>query len=165
MDGHYLGPAPTDDIPIVTRVMTGCSRVGERCRRAPQRRAAGVARAREILGGPTLAPEQMVLRETDPARARAIARQHLDLYMKSSNYLDNWKWLGFADEDLAGGGSDRLINSVVAWGDEQAIRARIDAHFAAGADHVCIQPLRADGERGPDLRLLQALAPGTAGGG
>lgn len=166
----YLGPAPAEEIPIVIAALRPrmLALAGERCAGAHPYNVTPehTARAREILGrGPTLAPEQMVLRETDPARARAIARQHLDLYMKSPNYLDNWKWLGFADEDFAGGGSDRLIDAVVAWGDEPAIRARIEAHFAAGADHVCIQPLRADGERGPDLRLLEALAPGAAGGG
>lgn len=161
----YLGPAPPEEIPIVIGALRPqmLALSGERCAGAHPYNVTPehTARAREILGpGPTLAPEQMVLRETNPDRARAIARQHLDLYMKMPNYLNNWKWLGFADEDLAGSGSDRLIDSIVAWGDEQAIRARIDAHFAAGADHVCIQPLRADGERGPDLRLLEDLAPG-----
>jgi probable F420-dependent oxidoreductase len=166
----YQGPAPAAEVPIVIAALRPrmLALAGERCAGAHPYNVTPehTARARAILGrGPTLAPEQMVLCETDPARARAIARQNLDLYMKSPNYLNNWKWLGFTDEDFAGGGSDRLIDAVVAWGDEQAIRARIDAHFAAGADHVCIQPLRPDGERGPDLRLLEDLAPGAAGGG
>jgi probable F420-dependent oxidoreductase len=121
------------------------------------------ARAREILGkGPTLAPEQMVLRETDPAKARAIARRNHTVYLGLPNYQNNWKWLGFDDADFASGGSDRLIDAIVAWGDEKAIAARIQAHFDAGADHVCIQTFRPDGEAGPDLRLLAALAPRPA---
>ena len=69
------------------------------------------------------------------------------------------RWLGFGDEDLADAGSDRLVDAIVAWGDEKAIAERIQAHRDAGADHVCIQPLRADGAPGPDLRILEALAP------
>jgi probable F420-dependent oxidoreductase len=121
------------------------------------------ARARAILGkGPTLAPEQMVLRESDPAKARAVARKNLTVYLGLPNYQNNWKWLGFEDADFANGGSDRLIDAVVAWGDEDAIRARLQAHFDAGADHVCIQAFRPDGEPGPDVALLEALAPKPA---
>ncbi|MDY0066159.1 MAG: TIGR03620 family F420-dependent LLM class oxidoreductase [Steroidobacteraceae bacterium] len=161
----YVGPAPAEETPIVLAALRPrmLALAAERC--------AGVhpynvtpehtARAREILGrGPTLAPEQMVLRETDPVKARAIARKHLADYLGLPNYLNNWKWLGFEDADFTGGGSDRLIDAMVAWGDEQAIQARIQAHFDAGADHVCIQPLRLDGERGPDMSLLETLRPG-----
>ena len=94
--------------------------------------------------------------------ARAIARKNLGIYLTLPNYQNNWKWLGFEDADFANGGSDRLIDAVVAWGDEDAIRARIQAHFDAGADHVCIQAFRPDGEPGPDLGLLEALAPKPA---
>ena len=69
------------------------------------------------------------------------------------------KWLGFADADFEDGGSDRLVDAIVAWGDDDAIAARIQAHHDAGADHVCIQPFRPDGKPGPDLDLLGALAP------
>jgi probable F420-dependent oxidoreductase len=118
------------------------------------------ARAREILGeGPWLCPEQMVLLETDPAKARAVARKHMAIYMGLPNYQNNLKWLGFEDADFQKPGSDRLVDAIVAWGDEEAIRARIQAHWDAGADHVCIQPFRPDGQMGPDLRLLEALAP------
>ena len=117
-------------------------------------------RAREILGpGAWLAPEQKVLLDTDPARARATARATMQIYLGLPNYQNNLKWLGFEDADLADGGSDRLVDAIVAWGDEAAIAARIKAHHDAGADHVCIQPLRADGIPGPDLRVLEALAP------
>jgi probable F420-dependent oxidoreductase len=118
-------------------------------------------RARAILGaGPTLAPEQMVLRETNPVRAREIARKHLAIYLPLPNYYENWRWLGFEDADWQSGGSDRLIDAIICWGDEHKIRAHIQAHFDAGADHVCIQPFRPDGAQGPDLELLRALAPG-----
>jgi probable F420-dependent oxidoreductase len=118
------------------------------------------ARAREILGeGPILAPEQKVLLETDPSRAREIARANMKTYLGLPNYRNSLRWLGFEDGDLADGGSDRLVDAIVAWGDERAIAERIQAHHDAGADHVCIQPFRADGAPGPDLRILEALAP------
>jgi probable F420-dependent oxidoreductase len=118
------------------------------------------ARAREILGeGPVLAPEQKVLLETDASRAREIARANMKTYLSLPNYQNNLRWVGFGDDDLADGGSDRLVDAIVAWGDEKAIAGRIQAHRDAGADHVCIQPLRADGVPGPDLRILEALAP------
>ena len=118
------------------------------------------ARAREILGsGPWLCPEQMVLRETDATRAREIARENMKVYVGLPNYQNNLKWLGYSDEDFANGGSDRLVDAIVVWGDEKTITERIRAHHDAGADHVCIQPLRPDGQPGPDLELLEALAP------
>ncbi len=118
------------------------------------------ARAREILGPDRwLAPEQKVLLETDPANARAVARATMQIYLGLPNYQNNLKWLGFTDADIADGGSDRLVDAIVAWGDEKTIRARIQAHYDAGADHVCIQPLRADGIPGPDERVLEVLAP------
>src|SRR5262245_52514623 len=118
------------------------------------------ARARAILGpGKWLAPEQKVLLESDPDKARAVARAAMQIYLGLPNYQNNLKWLGFSDDDIANGGSDRLVDAIVAWGDETAIRRRIQAHYDAGADHVCIQPLRPDGEPGPDERALEALKP------
>jgi probable F420-dependent oxidoreductase len=102
-------------------------------------------RAREILGvGPVLAPEQAVVRETDPERARAIARGHLSMYLRAPNYTNNWLRLGFTPNDLADGGSDRLVDALVAWGDLDAIHERMAQHVQAGADHVCLQVLTAD---------------------
>jgi probable F420-dependent oxidoreductase len=99
-------------------------------------------RAREVLGpGTLLAPEQAVLLETDPTRARELAREHTASYLRARNYADNLRRLGYTEGDLADGGSDRLVDDLVAWGDVDKIRARIDEHFAAGADHVCIQVL------------------------
>jgi probable F420-dependent oxidoreductase len=118
------------------------------------------ARAREILGKDAwLCPEQMVLLETDAAKAREIARKNMAIYLGLPNYQNNLKWLGFQDADFQDGGSDRVVDAIVAWGDEEAIRARVQEHWDAGADHVCIQPLRPDGNPGADLRVLEALAP------
>jgi probable F420-dependent oxidoreductase len=163
----YLGPRPAEETPVVIAALRPnmLRLAAERCAGAHPYNVTPehTARAREILGkGPTLAPEQMVLRETDPAKARAIARKNLAVYLGLPNYQNNWRWLGFGDEDFSNGGSDRLIDAVVAWGDQRTIEARIQAHFDAGADHVCIQAFRPDGEPGPDLALLEALAPRPA---
>jgi probable F420-dependent oxidoreductase len=106
----------------------------------------------------------MVLLERDASSARRVARQNLRIYLGLSNYQASLRWLGFSDADFQDGGSDRLVDAIVAWGDERAIAARIRAHHDAGADHVCIQPFRPDGRPGPDPRILEALAPGSAGG-
>jgi probable F420-dependent oxidoreductase len=98
------------------------------------------ARAREILGrSPLLAPEVAVVLERDPARARALAREYASIYLGLPNYTGNLRTFGFDDDDVAGGGSDRLIDAVVPWGDVQAVAARLHEHLDAGADHVCIQ--------------------------
>jgi probable F420-dependent oxidoreductase len=96
--------------------------------------------AREALGdGPLLAPEQAVVLETDPQRARDRARSHMERYLTLPNYTGNLLRLGFDESDIADGGSDRLVDAIVAWGDEAAIADRVRAHHEAGADHVCIQ--------------------------
>jgi probable F420-dependent oxidoreductase len=118
-------------------------------------------KAREIVGPAKLVcPEQMVLLETDPSRARRTARETLAPYLQFENYVNNWRRSGFTDADLAGGGSDRFVDAMVAWGDETAIRARIQQHWDAGADHVCIQSLRPEGVRqARDERIFELLAP------
>ena len=115
--------------------------------------------AREAVGTDKLvAPEQTVVVESDPARARELGRNFLAGYLAMPNYTNNLRRLGFADEDFADGGSDRLVDAVVAWGEPEAIAARVEEHRAAGADHVCIQV--AGVPRG-ELPLAQwrALAP------
>ncbi|MDG9714514.1 LLM class F420-dependent oxidoreductase [Streptomyces sp. DH10] len=103
------------------------------------------AHAREILGeAPLLAPELGVIPETDPSRARALAREFLGIYLPLPNYTNNFLRHGFTEDDLSDGGSDRLVDALFAWGDETAIRAKIDAFFKAGADHLALQVL--DGE-------------------
>ncbi|TMR22830.1 LLM class F420-dependent oxidoreductase [Nonomuraea turkmeniaca] len=117
--------------------------------------------ARRILGPDRLLiPEQAVVIESDPARAREIARTHMAYYLTLPNYLNNLRTLGFTDGDFADGGSDRLVDAIVAWGDTDAIVKRVRAHLDAGADHVAIQPLSPDD---PDLQdaltQLTHLAP------
>ena len=103
------------------------------------------AAAREAVGPDALvASEQAVVLDTNPETARAAARTHLKTYLGLPNYTNNWKRIGFTDDDLADGGSDRLVDALVAWGDEDAIVARVQAHRDAGASHVCIQALEQD---------------------
>jgi probable F420-dependent oxidoreductase len=117
------------------------------------------AQARALLGpDKLLCVEQKVLLTADPGKAREVARQAMAFYMPLTNYRANWSRLGFSEGDLAGAGSDRLIDAMVAWGSEAVIRGRIQAHFDAGADHVCIQPLHPDGLPTPDYNALTALA-------
>ncbi len=123
---------------------------------------AHTAEARRILGpGKWLCTEQKVLLERDPAKARSVARQAIGFYLSAPNYANNLKRLGFADSDLAGNGSDRLVDALVAWGGLEAIRARIEEHWDAGADQVCIQALNPDPEQArlPDMEALEQLAP------
>ena len=101
--------------------------------------------ARDILGaGKLLCPEQAVVLETDPATARAVARAHMATYLGLPNYTNNLRRLGWGDDDLGAGGSDALVDAIVAWGSTDEIVKRIDAHHDAGADHVAIQVLTAE---------------------
>ncbi|HKS70763.1 MAG TPA: LLM class F420-dependent oxidoreductase [Ktedonobacterales bacterium] len=119
-------------------------------------------RARDILGpGPILAPEQAVVLESDPVAARRIAREHLARYLEAPNYVNNWLRLGFTQEDIEQGGSDRLVDALVAWGSVDAVRERIEEHFRAGASHVCIQVLTAEQAVLP-MQQWRALAPTPA---
>src|SRR5499427_5777068 len=109
------------------------------------------ALARDVLGPDRLlAPEQAVVLEADPVRARMIGREHLAPYLQLPNYTNNWLRLGFTADDLAGGGSDRLIDGLVAWGTTEAIRNRIGEHYRAGADHVSIQVVTRTGPACPE---------------
>ncbi|MEU6814833.1 LLM class F420-dependent oxidoreductase [Streptomyces sp. NPDC046860] len=121
------------------------------------------AGAREILGQePLLAPEFGVVLEADPARARELARAHLDMYLQLPNYTTNFLRLGFGEDDLRDGGSDHLIDSLYAWGDEGRIREKVNAFLAAGADHVALQVVenvsRDDLQRAAWRRLADILA-------
>jgi probable F420-dependent oxidoreductase len=103
------------------------------------------ASARQHMGqGPLLAPEQAVVLQTDASTARNIARAHMATYLGLPNYANNLKRLGFTDDDIGNGGSDRLVDAIVAWGSMDKVAQRIRAHHDAGADHVCIQVLDAD---------------------
>jgi probable F420-dependent oxidoreductase len=117
---------------------------------------AHTASARALLGDAALAPEQGFVIERDPDRARTIARDHLRTYLRLENYRTSWRRLGFSDQDFDDGGSDRLVDELIAWGEPEQVAAKINAHFEAGADHVAAQAL------GPDplaqLRQLAAVA-------
>lgn len=101
--------------------------------------------ARAALGPESVvAVEQSVVFESDPEAARVLARQHLVTYLDLPNYTNNWKRIGFTDDDLAQGGSDRLVDALYAWGDVTSIARRVEAHRDAGASHVCVQVVTAD---------------------
>jgi len=105
--------------------------------------------AREAIGpDKLLAVEQMVVLSTDPTEAREIARQHMSVYLGLPNYANNLLRLGFTEEDISEP-SDRLVDAIVAWGDGEAIAARVQAHRDGGADHVCVQVLQADADALP----------------
>jgi probable F420-dependent oxidoreductase len=114
-------------------------------------------RARQTLGdGPLLAPEVTVVLEADPGQARELARTFTRGYLALPNYANNLRTLGYGDDDVAGAGSDRLVDAVVAWGDIDAIGARVRAHHHAGADHVCIQVV--SGSQEFPIRAYRELA-------
>ena len=132
--------------------------------------------ARGIIGPDALlAPEHKVVLESDAATARAIARRTLGRYLALPNYTNNLLRLGFTTDDFEGGGSDRLVDALVAWGDVDTVVARVAEHLDAGADHVCIQVLTAgtDGRQGlpreewrvlaGPLTALRARRPTTGG--
>jgi len=115
--------------------------------------------ARAVLGrGPLLAPEHKVVLDTDPGRARALGRTRVQRpYLDLVNYTSNLRRLGWGDADLSGGGSDALIDALVAHGGPAEIAARLTRHLDAGADHVCLQLIT---EEGADpLPGYRALAP------
>ncbi len=116
------------------------------------------AGARLALGDRLLCVEQAVLRETDPTRARDIGRAHTRVYVGLPNYQRNLRQLGFDDDDFAEGGSDRLVDAIVAWGDDATIASRVRDQLDAGADHVCVQPLPAE-PRSVPADQWRALAP------
>jgi probable F420-dependent oxidoreductase len=117
------------------------------------------AKARETLGaGPLLCPEQAVVLESDPAKAREIGRIYTSVYLAQPNYVNSILELGFAEEDLADGGNDAFVDALVAWGDEEAILTRVRAHLDAGADHVAVQAL-APGRRDVPDKQWRDLAP------
>ena len=163
LDALDNGPAP---VPAEQRVLAA---LGPRMLELARDRSAGAhpylvtpehtRRARQVLGeGKLLAPEQAVVVESHPAEARRIARKHLATYLQAPNYRNNWVRLGFTEEDFANGGSDRLVDELVAWGDVEVIQKRIAAHHQSGADHVCIQVLTDDPTALP-LEQWRALAP------
>jgi probable F420-dependent oxidoreductase len=158
----YTAPAPAHPSPIVLAALR------PRMLELAREKTAGAhpyfvppehtARAREILGPlPLLAPEQVVVLESDATRAREIGRRHMAPYLRLPNYVGNLRTLGYDDADFADGGSERLVDAIVAWGDEHAIARRVREHLDAGADHVAVQAY-ADNAAAA-LAQLERLAP------
>lgn len=149
---EYLDRLDDYGVPANRRVVAA---LGPRVLGLSARRSAGAhpylttpehtARARELIGPSAfLAPEHKVVLTTDSARARTVRRQALDMYFNLANYRNNWKRLGFTDDEVSRPGSDRLVDAVVAYGTPDAIAARLNEHLLAGADHVPIQVLTED---------------------
>ena len=119
-----------------------------------------IAATRKAIGPePWLCAELGVMLESDADKARAAARNYMQTYLQVNHYIQRFKEVGFTDDDVTNGGSDRLVDVVVAWGDESKIRERIAAYYEAGASHVCIMPLSSEGGMNPDERAIEALAP------
>jgi probable F420-dependent oxidoreductase len=157
----YTGPEPAEPVPTVLAAL------GPKMLDLARDRTDGAhpyfvppehtAQARERLGpGKLLAPEQAVILTDDASRAEELTHEHVTFYMTSPNYRNAMLRLGFDETDLADGGSDRLRDAIVVWGDEDRIRDRVKAHLDAGADHVCIQTLPSGVL---DLGALRRLAP------
>lgn len=149
---EYLDRLDDYGVPANRRVVAA---LGPRVLGLSARRSAGAhpylttpehtARARELIGPSAfLAPEHKVVLTTDSARTRTVGRQALDMYFNLANYRNNWKRLGFTDDEVSRPGSDRLVDAVVAYGTPDAIAARLNEHLLAGADHVPIQVLTED---------------------
>jgi probable F420-dependent oxidoreductase len=113
--------------------------------------------ARVALGDSLLAVEQGVILDSDPAAAREIARPVVEGYGGLPNYANNWKRLGFTEEEISSG-SDRLVDALIAWGDKASLEQRVEAQRRAGADHICIQVITSPGGPLP-LDAWRRLAP------
>jgi probable F420-dependent oxidoreductase len=166
LDG--MDRAPYRAVPPSVKPVRVLAALGPKMLRLAAERAGGAhsyfvppehtARAREILGRDRLlAVEQAVVLETDSTKAREIARAHTSRYLALPNYVNNLRRFGFADADLADGGSDRLVDAIVAWGDMTAVIDRVRAHQSAGANHVCVQVLPLDPQAVP-MREWRELA-------
>lgn len=161
----YLDQLDQEGVPVAGRVLAA---LGPRVLRLARDRTAGAhpylttpghtERARGILGdAKLLAPEQKVVLDTDPARARATARKALRPYLGLANYLRNLRRLGYSEQDLAGDGSDRLVDALAPHGDARTVARALTAHLDAGADHVCVQVLGDDPR--PGYRALADALP------
>lgn len=160
---RYDGPEPERPAPRLLAAL------GPKMLELASERAAGAhpyfvppehtAFARAVLGPePVLAVELTMVLESDPNEARRIARGFAERYIELPNYANNLRRMGFSEDDLSGGGSDRLIDAVIAWGDVEAIKRRVRTHLDAGADHVCVQ-IRAAESSDLCLPQLRELAP------
>jgi probable F420-dependent oxidoreductase len=160
----YLAPVPKEPVPVVLAALhpkmlalAAAEANGTHTYFVPPEHT---AKARAQIGpNAMLCAAQAVILETDAAKARTAARAYMKTYVpRLPNYTNNLKALGWADSEFENGCSDRLVDAIVAWGNEEKIRDRIDAHLKAGASHVCIMPLRVDSAPQPDMRVVQAFA-------
>ena len=146
---EYLDRLDDYGVPAERRVVAA---LGPRVLKLSAQRSAGAhpylttpehtSHARELIGpSALLAPEHKVVLTTDADQARAVGRKALDIYLNLANYLNNWRRLGFADDDITRPGSDRLVDAMVAYGTTDSIAARLNNHLDAGADHVAVQVL------------------------
>jgi probable F420-dependent oxidoreductase len=163
LEGISKGEAGSDDWPIAIAalgpLMLKLSATHTRGALPYNTTPQHTAEAARILGpGKWLVAEQKVTLETDPAKARALGRKELSRYLVLDNYLNNWLRIGFTEADLANGGSDRFIDAMCLWGTADKVREGLRAHFAAGATHVCIQPVHEDGDIATRDRILTELA-------
>jgi probable F420-dependent oxidoreductase len=159
---EYLDALDSAKVPTSRRVIAA---LGPKVLKLSAQRSAGAhpylttpehtGQARNILGNSVyLAPEHKVVLTTDTEEAREIGRKAVDFYLNLSNYLNNWKRLGFSDQDIHKPGSDKLIDELVAYGTPEAIAARLTEHLDSGADHVTIQVLGGWDELVPTLTAL-----------
>jgi probable F420-dependent oxidoreductase len=175
--GHYMKPlantrAFLDGLDAATPALAPERRVlaalGPKMLELARQRTAGAhpylvtpeqtAVARAALGDAWVLPEQAVVLSTDRDEAHRLGRAHLAVYLTLENYTNNFRRLGFDDDDFADGGSDRLIDALVAWGGEDAIRAHVQRHRDAGADHVCLQVLADESAAGLPIADWRRLA-------
>jgi probable F420-dependent oxidoreductase len=161
----YRAPQPKEEVPVVLAALhpkmlqlAATEANGTHTYFVPPEHT---AKARAATGPkPLICAAQAVILETDAAKARTMARTYMKTYVpRLPNYTNNLKALGWKDKDFENGGSDELVDAIVAWGNEQKIHDRIEAHLKAGATHVCILPIRVDNDSLPDLHAMQALAP------
>jgi probable F420-dependent oxidoreductase len=161
----YEAPAPGSELPVVIAalnprmlMLAGTDAQGTLTYFVPPEHT---RKSREVVGSSKwVCAEQAVILDTDAARARATARNYMKNYLRIPAYVKNLHRLGFNDRDFADGGSDHLVDAIVAWGDERKLRERIDAHYQAGATHVCVLALNPAGGMLPDRPALEALSPG-----
>ncbi len=168
----YLDELDDRNVPTSRRVIAA---LGPKVLHLAAQRSAGAhpylttpehtGQARDLLGASVfLAPEHKVVLTTDADAARKLGRDSIGFYLGLSNYVNNWKRIGFADADVAEPGSDKLIDAVIAYGTPEAIAARLAEHLEAGADHVAIQVREGPDALLPTLRELAGpLGLSTAG--
>ncbi len=161
----YRAPEPKERVPVVLaalhpKMLALCAAEadGTHTYFVPPEHTAKVRAA--IGPKPLICVEQAIVLDTDAARARKTAREYMKTYVpRLPNYTNALKSLGWEDKDFENGCSDRLVDTIVAWGTESQIRDRVEAHLKAGASHVCIHPQSTANPLMPDERALQALAP------